>query len=151
MTASEFEADPEGLRGEIQETRREMTGVIEAAPPDAFDLAPRGEWSVERVLRHVVQSEQLYAAVIRTLRGQSAPAGPPLPARFESDAEVLAALAGSRQLVREALEGVTEDQFYDLRQVGLNEESAKGILENLAMHDDEHAHQIRKTIGEVAK
>ena len=151
MTSSEFESDLAELRGEIEEGRRELSRVIEAVAADAFEIAPRGEWSIERILRHVVQSEQLYAAVISTLRGQSAPAGPPLPARFESGEQVLASLAESRQLVLAALEGVTEDQFYELRQIGMNEESIKSVLENLAMHDDEHAHQIRKTVGEVRK
>ncbi|MEX0801203.1 MAG: DinB family protein [Dehalococcoidia bacterium] len=149
MATASFEDQLQGLREEIEEARRDLVRVIEGVPADAFGLAPRGEWSIERILRHVVQSEQLYASVISMLRRKSAEMAPKLPDGFESGAEVVRALAESRRMIVAALDGVTEDEFYEMRQVGLNDESVKSTLENLAMHDHEHASQIEKTVAEV--
>lgn len=149
MATESFEDQLQQLRVEIEEARRELIRVIEAVPPDAFGLAPRGEWSIERILRHVVQSEQLYASVISMLRRKSAEIAPKLPDGFESGEEVARALAEARRMIVAALDGVTEDEFYEMRQFGMNEESIKSTLENLAMHDHEHARQIEKTVAEI--
>ena len=150
MPVQGFEEQLRALRQDMELARAELVGAIEAVPRELFKVAPRGEWSVEAVLRHVVKSERFYSSAVDRLRDRPVAARATEPSPFDGTAEALQALADVRQELLAALDGVTEDAFYEMKQLGFNEESIKSILENVAMHDQEHAHQIAKTVAEVA-
>ena len=151
MPAQTFKEQLQALRRDLELARQELVRAVEAVPDDLFGAAPRGEWSVDAMLRHVVKSEHLYASGIDLLRGRAAAAPLAERGRLESGDKAMPALAVARKRFLTALEGVTEDEFYEMKQLGFNEESIKSILENVAMHDREHAHQIAKTVTEVAE
>ena len=67
----------------------------------------------------------------------------PAPARIRR-------LAASREAVLAALEGIDEESFYRLVPGGLNDWSILSTLENIALHDHEHAAQIRDILSRSA-
>ena len=150
MPAQDFEEQLRALRQDLELAREELVRAVEGVPSGLFDIAPRGGWSVAAVLRHVVRSERFYSSAIHRLRGRQAELSVPEPNRFQDGAQALQALAEARQQLLAALDDVTEGEFYEMRKVGINEESIRSILENVAQHDREHAHQIAKTVAEVA-
>lgn len=148
--AATFEQQLTGLRRELELGREELERTIQAAPGGLFGVAPRGEWSVSAMLKHVIGAEYFYASAVETLRerpSQGVPAGLAAPA---DGAAALTALRASRGRLLAALDGVGEEEFYRMKQLGPNEESIKSIMANVAMHDHEHARQIATTVAEVA-
>ena len=102
---------------------------------------------MHRVLEHVIQSEQLYATLISALRGlpvgraeRPSCAGQPVD-------EILCLLDSSRTALLSALDGVDEDSFYTIKQLGHEEYSVLSLLENVAGHDREHARQIAEILA----
>ncbi len=109
---------------------------------DDADLgrARRGGWTIAKVLEHITGSEWHYARLVRQLR--SAEDIPPENVAAASVAESVDALARSRAALLNAIEGVTEDDFYRLGTVGREEYSVVSVLENVEQHDIEHLGQI---------
>jgi hypothetical protein len=107
----------------------------------------RGGWSVQEVLRHLIDSEVAYANVIGYLRGM------PTDLARASDDDIASGPAAARALERvrasllTLIDGVDEATFYDLRPVGKERYSILSVLENVASHDQEHLHQISKTLA----
>ncbi len=139
---SEFDRDLEAVRRECGLDRETLLSVVAALSDADLDRARRGGWTVRRVLEHVIQSEWLYITLVNHLRGQQTAntprkAGPP-----ESVAEASREIEVSRQALLAAIEGVDEETFYQLERVGHEEYSVLSVLENVALHDREHAAQV---------
>jgi hypothetical protein len=101
------------------------------------------------VLEHVIDSEWLYGRLVQHLRGREASdeieSGAPA-----NGADAERRLAASRQALLSAVEGVDEETFYRLQKLGHEEYSVVSILENTAMHDHEHATQVREILSATA-
>lgn len=139
---SEFDRDLEAALRECGLDRETLLSVVVALSDADLDRARRGGWTVRRVLEHVIRSEWLYITLVNHLRGQQ-PANTPMEAGPpESVAEASRDLEASRQALLAAIEGVDEETFYQLGRVGHEEYSVISVLENVALHDREHAAQV---------
>jgi hypothetical protein len=144
---SDFQPDLEAALGDLAEARAALVSAVQPLSGDELERSRRGGWPVRKILDHVVRSESRYAIVVSHLRGQPVPEIP-LPDGEITDAEdALCRLDTTRRALLAALEGVSEDDFYTLRQVAHEEYSILSILENAAHHDQEHAAQIRATLS----
>jgi len=108
---------------------------------------------VRAILLHVIGGERHYVNGIRSLRGS--PGGQPPQGTLsviESSGDAVRMLEESRSHLLTAIEGIDEDAFYRLAPL-LNEEghgqtySALSVLENIALHDREHAAQIEEVVA----
>ncbi len=147
--SSEFDRDLGSARKECDRDRRTLLSVVGALRDPDLDRARRGGWTVQRVLEHVIQSEWLYVGLVHHLRGHNTEktpleAGPPA-----SVAASRRDLEESRQALLAAIDGVVEDTFYQLQRVGHEEYSVLSVLENVALHDREHAAQLEAIVGLV--
>lgn len=145
---SEFSDDLSRLRSQLSEAREELLHVVTSLPNDKLDSARRGGWSTRRVLEHVISSEQAYARVIAHLRGQPI-AGEIPPSLPGSVDDAKAKLSAARQALLGTLEGVDEDSFYALKQLGHEEYSVLSVLENARSHDHEHGEQLSEILGSL--
>ena len=138
---SEFTDDLSRLRAELDEARSEFLAVLDSIPDDKLDSARRGGWSIRRVLDHVISPEHAYARLIAHVRKQPiTDAMPPSdPASMDDAKEKLSA---SHALLLSALDGVGEDDFYNIDRIGHEEYSIMSILENARNHDHEHSGQL---------
>lgn len=145
---TDFQTDKQTLLNDLADARDELLRTVRPLTPEDLARARRGGWTVARILQHVIQSERLYAQAIAALVGAAAPVidktGEP-----QSIAETIAALEATRAAALHALEHASEDNFYEIKQLGHEEYSVLSVIENVANHDREHSEQIRKTLGEV--
>lgn len=142
---SDFEDDRDQLLSDLRESRQAQIGVVSGLTTEQLAQARRGSWTVARILDHVLHSERLYTQLISVFSGASVT--PPDRGEIVEPADAISALNASRDCFLEAANQVSEDDFYRLQTIGHEEYSVLSILENNAAHDDEHAEQIRKTIG----
>ncbi len=99
------------------------------------------------MLEHVIQSEQLYAALIGALRGLPVGQVERPSCAGQAATEILCLLDSSRTALLSALDGVGEETFYTIKQMGHEEYSVISLLENVASHDREHARQIAEILA----
>jgi uncharacterized damage-inducible protein DinB len=131
----------------IAAAREELLGAVRTLGPAELEATRRGGWSVREVLRHVIDSEVAYAKVVGFLRSA------PVELATAGDDDVATGAAAADALVRvrarllDAVAGVDEATFYDLRPLGREQYSVLSVLENIASHDHEHREQLRKTLG----
>ncbi len=142
----EFERDLERCRSELDAARRELLSVVTALKDSDLERGRRGEWTARRILEHVIQSEWLYSRVLTHLRALPVP-GDAIDAKPGSSADAVDRLAASRAALNKAFDGVDEETFYRLAQLGHEEYSVLSILENEINHEREHAAQIRRTVS----
>lgn len=143
---SEFPDDLSRLQAELSEARHEFLAVVDSIPEGKLDSARRGGWSARRVLDHVISSEQAYARVIGALRSQPIGAEMP-PTQPTSVADAKTKLSAGREILLGVLEGVDEDSFYTLQQLGHEEYSVLSVLENARSHDHEHGEQLSEILA----
>jgi uncharacterized damage-inducible protein DinB len=143
---SEFNDDLSRLRTELQDARRQLLAVVDSVPEGKLDSSRRGGWSARRVLDHVISSEQAYARVIGALRSQPIQGEMP-PSQPLSIEDAKAKLSAARQTLLGVLDGVDEDQFYALKQLGNEEYSVISVLENARGHDHEHGEQLSEILN----
>jgi uncharacterized damage-inducible protein DinB len=143
--SDDFSTDLANARSAAQEAREALRTRIGALDDTDLDRERRGGWPVRRVLEHVVESEVAYARVIAHLR--SATPRQIEPPAISSVASTLAALQATRAMLLDALDGVSETEFYELRALGHEQYSILSVLENVAMHDDEHLGQIGRILA----
>src|SRR5437660_11824704 len=65
---------------DIEADRDSLLAVVTPLTREDFGYARRGGWTIERVLQHVIESEQTYAKLLAHQCGKTAPdvnAGPP--------------------------------------------------------------------------
>jgi uncharacterized damage-inducible protein DinB len=142
---SEFSDDLSRLRAELSEARREFLAIVDSVPEGKLDNARRGGWSARRVLDHVISSEQAYARVIGHLRRKPIEGEVP-PSQPASVEDATAKLSSARDTLLGALDGVDEDSFYTLQQLGHEEYSVLSVLENARSHDHEHGEQLSEIL-----
>jgi uncharacterized damage-inducible protein DinB len=144
---SEFEQDLAENKAAIVEARAALLGRLRAMTEDDLRRTRRGGWSIQEVLRHVIDSEIAYARVIGFLRNKPLQIADAGPSDVASVPAVIAALERYREALTSAVDGVDEDAFYEVRSLGKDQYSVMSVLENVADHDHEHLGQIAKTIG----
>ncbi|MEX2246293.1 MAG: DinB family protein [Dehalococcoidia bacterium] len=144
---SEFERDlsenvqaAEGARAALLERLRQLSD-------EDLRRTRRGGWSVQEVLRHVIEAEVGYTRVIAHLRSLSLQIPDATPDDVTSMPAVIAALERYRRELAAAVDGVDEATFYEVRALGREQYSVMSVLENVADHDHEHLGQIAKTVG----
>lgn len=143
---SELEQDLATNREALASARAELIDALSALTDTDLQRARRGGWTVARVLEHVIESEWLYARLISHLR--DAPVqGDVVSGALSSTGDARARLDASREALLQALDGVDEEAFYRLRDVAHEEYSVLSVLENTAMHDHEHADQVRAIVA----
>ena len=143
--ASEFTDDLSRLRTELDEARSGFLTVVDSIADDKLDSARRGGWSIRRVLEHVIYSEHAYARLIAHLRKQPiTDALPPSEPSSMNDAKEK--LSVSHATLLDALDGVGEDDFYNIGRIGHEEYSIMSILENARSHDHEHGGQLAEVL-----
>ncbi len=145
--ADEFAGDLAFARKELDISRRELLAVVGALADADLARERRGGWTVGRVLEHVIQSEWLYARLVTHLRerpveGDVVTGVPP------SVEEAKERLNSAHAALLAALEGVDEESFYRLREVGHEEYSIMSVVENQVNHDREHAEQVQTILSQ---
>jgi uncharacterized damage-inducible protein DinB len=142
----EFQRDLAANIDAIAAARAALLQQLRTLSDDDLRTARRGGWSVQEVLRHVIDAEVSYARVVAHLRSaplQIVDAGPDDVASVSA---AIAALERYRVALVSASEGVDEDAFYNVRSLGTVQYSVMSVLENVADHDHEHLAQIAKTL-----
>jgi uncharacterized damage-inducible protein DinB len=143
---SQLAADLERSRTDLETARNELLQTLSRLSDSDLQRAPRGQWSVQRVLEHVLQSERLYAAGLAHLQGQPQPdQSTDIPSDLSG---FVRALDVTRKTALDLLDGASESTFYEIRPLGHEEYSPLSLLENVAMHDREHAAQIEQIMAE---
>jgi len=142
---SEFQSDLAALKTDIDASRTQLDSAV--ATINNLDRARRGGWSLRRILEHVIDSEWLYAILVSHLGGQQAPDRPQVSLDAADIADAARQLTTCRQALLTALNGATEDNFYEIQKLGHEEYSILSVLENVANHDREHAEQINKVLS----
>ena len=144
--SDEFDRDLATARDSLASAREGLLAVVSALAEDDLTRARRGGWSVRKVLEHVIHSEWLYSRLATHLRGRPPPEEPE-PAAFASVAEAAEQLDAVRAALLAAIDGVDEESFYRLQTVGHEEYSVLSLLENVALHDREHAPQVQEILA----
>ncbi len=111
----------------------------------------RGGWSMQEVLRHVIDAEIAYARVVGFLRSLSVKIADATPDDVASMPAVITALERYRRALESAVDGVDEDTFYEVRALGKDQYSVMSVLENVADHDHEHAGQIARILASTGE
>ena len=142
MSEPSFEADLEALTNDITTARADLVSAVQRLSDSDLDRARRGGWSIRRVMEHVIQSEWLYASAVAHLQGKPVPEGGSTSCEGQPVDEILCMLDSGRGALLNALEGVGEDVFYEVKGMGHEEYSVLSVLENVSNHDREHADQI---------
>ena len=148
--SAEFDRDLQRARDDIAAGREQLLDVVDALSDDDLDRVRRGGWSVRRVLEHVIESEWLYAGLATHLRDLPRREGDTPSTKAPSVAEATRAMGAAREALLAAVEGVDEETFYRLGAVGHEEYSVLSLLENVALHDREHAPQVREILQATA-
>ncbi len=143
--STEFANDLARLRTELADRRSELLAVVDRLSDAKLGAARRGGWSARRVLDHVISSEQAYARVLAHLRGRPIDGEPP-PSQPASVEDARAKLSTARETLLVALDGVDEESFYALKQLGQEEYSILSVLENARSHDLEHGEQLSEIL-----
>jgi len=143
---TEFERDLATAQEDLDSARHGLLAVVRPLSDADFDRARRGGWSVRRVLEHVIWSEWMYARMTGHLRDLPAQGEVELGAPDDAS-DTIRRLAASREALCGALEGVDEGSFYRLKTMGHEEYSIISVLENVSLHDHEHAEQVQKILG----
>jgi len=143
---NDFERELQAARTSVESARSGLLSLIGGLSDDDLARGRRGHWTVGGVLDHVVQSDWYYVRLIHQLRELpfEAPAG--AENQVESLATVTDALSTSRDAILAASDGVDEETFYKLGG-GHQQYSILSVLENVAMHDEEHSAQIAEITG----
>ena len=144
---TQFTLDREATLADLTAARADLVSAVQPLSASGLDRARRGGWPVHRILEHVIQSEWLYAQVAATLSGKPAPERGSTACAGQPADEVLCLLDASRTALLQAIEGVSEDAFYEVKRLGHEEYSVLSLIENAAAHDHEHAAQVRATVG----
>jgi uncharacterized damage-inducible protein DinB len=147
MTEPNFTADLEAALADLASARADLVSAVQPLSAADLDRARRGGWPVHHILEHVIQSEWLYAQVAATLSGKPTPKRGSTACAGQPADEVLCLLDASRTALLQAIDGVSEDAFYEIKRFGHEEYSVLSLLENAAAHDHEHAAQVRVTVG----
>src|SRR5574341_1280338 len=134
-----FSLDLEAALADLSSARADLVPTVQALSAADLERARRGGWPVHRILEHVIESEWMYAQAAAYLCGKSAAERGSTTCAGQPADEILCMLDSSRTALLGAIEGVSEDAFYEIKRLGHEEYSVLSILENAAAHDREHA------------
>ena len=147
--SDEFDRDLSKAREDTSQARDGLLAVLRDLKDEDLDKERRGGWSVRKVLEHAIHSEVLYGRLARHLRELPQPEDEAVTVPPATVASAISALENSRAALEAAIDGVGEETFYTLRVVGHEEYSILSLLENVALHDREHAPQIQDIVSSV--
>ena len=147
--SDEFDRDLSKAREDTSQARDGLLAVLRDLKDEDLDKERRGGWSVRKVLEHAIHSEVLYGRLARHLRELPQPEDEATTVPPPTVASAISALENSRGALETAIDGVDEETFYTLRVVGHEEYSILSLLENVALHDREHAPQIQDIVSSV--
>ena len=147
--SAEFDRDLQRARAAMRTGRGALVEGGSAGREDDLDRVRRGGWSGGRVLEHVIESEWLYTRLATHLRDLPQPDETP-STEAPSVAEATRAMGAAREALLAAVAGVDEETFYRLGAVGHEEYSVLSLLENVALHDREHAPQVQEILQATA-
>ena len=147
--SDEFDRDLSKAREDTSHARDGLLAVLRDLKDEDLDGERRGGWSVRKVLEHAIHSEVLYGRLARHLRELPQPEDEAITVPPPTVASAISALENSRGALETAIDGVDEETFYTLRVVGHEEYSILSLLENVALHDREHAPQIQDIVSSV--
>ncbi|MCH7580474.1 MAG: DinB family protein [Chloroflexi bacterium] len=147
--SDEFDRDLSKAREDTSQARDGLLAVLRDLKDEDLDKERRGGWSVRKVLEHAIHSEVLYGRLARHLRELPQPEDEAITVPPPTVASAISALENSRAALETAIDGVDEETFYTLRVVGHEEYSILSLLENVALHDREHAPQIQDIVSSV--
>ena len=147
--SDEFDRDLSKAREDTSQARDGLLAVLRDLKDEDLDKERRGGWSVRKVLEHAIHSEVLYGRLARHLRELPQPEDEAITVPPPTVASAISALENSRAALEAAIDGVDEETFYTLRVVGHEEYSILSLLENVALHDREHAPQIQDIVSSV--
>ena len=147
--SNEFDRDLSKAREDTSQARDGLLAVLRDLKDEDLDKERRGGWSVRKVLEHAIHSEVLYGRLARHLRELPQPEDEAVTVPPATVASAISALENSRAALEAAIDGVDEETFYTLRVVGHEEYSILSLLENVALHDREHAPQIQDIVSSV--
>jgi len=142
----EFARDLEQTRRDATEARAELVRVLKGLQDSDLDRERRGNWSIRKVLEHTIHSEVLYSRLARHLCGLAQDEHEPDTKPPATVADAITELEASRKALFDAIEGVDEETFYKMHVIGREEYSVLSLLENVTLHDREHAPQIREIV-----
>lgn len=144
---NEFERDLAENTSAIQTARASLLERLRVLTDEDLLRGRRGGWSIQEVLRHVIDAEVAYTKVLGFLRFR--PVGPANASDDDvaSASAAVAALARTRNQFVTFIDGIDEATFYELRALGREQYSVVSVLENVASHDHEHLEQIAKTLA----
>lgn len=143
---SEFDADLAAIRKRLDKARAALLPIVTELTDAHLSRARRGGWPVRKVLEHVIHSEYLYTCLAYHLRGLPRPEIEE-PQPFADVPEACAQLGAIRGHLLTAIDGIDEEVFYKLETAGHEEYSFISLLENVALHDTEHAPQISEILA----
>jgi hypothetical protein len=146
----EFERDLSENTKAIETARASLLERLRLLTDEDLRRGRRGGWSIQEVLRHVIDAEIAYTKVIAHLRGLSLQVPESTPDDVGTMSATVTALERSRGVLSSAFSGVDESTFYELRLLGREQYSVLSVLENVASHDHEHLEQIVKTVASSA-
>ena len=144
---SQLAADLETVRQELDSSRAALLQTLGTMSDADLGRGRRGGWSIGRVLEHVLDSERLYVAGLAHLQGQPQPNQE--KTRPDDVQGFVDALEATRKAALALLQDASEDTFYEIRSLGHEEYSVLSLLENVALHDREHAAQIEQIMAEA--
>ncbi len=147
--SDEFERDLSKANEDAAQAREDLLAVLHGLNDEDLDKERRGGWSVRKVLEHAIHSEVLYGRLARHLRELPQPEDEAATVPPATVADAISALEHSRAALEDAIGGVDEETFYTLHVVGHEEYSILSLLENVALHDREHAPQIKYIVSSV--
>jgi len=143
----EFQRDLSENLSTLHSARSELLRQVRSLGDDDLRAARRGGWSVQEVLRHVIDSEVAYTKALAFLRATPVEIPNASDDDVASSEAAVKALERARRQLAALLDGVDEETFYELRALGREQYSVVSVLENVAAHDHEHAEQIAKTLA----
>jgi len=131
----------------IRDARAGLLKQVRSLTAEDLQRVRRGGWSVQEVLRHVIDSEVAYAKVLGFLRNSPPDIASASDDEIASGAAAADALERVRRTILSLVDGIDEATFYELRALGNEQYSVVSVLENIASHDHEHLEQISKTLA----
>jgi hypothetical protein len=137
---SGFQQHLSDVTANLDRARGELLAVLSNLTDEDLVQSRRGGWTVGKVLDHIIGSEWHYAQLAASLRGMEAIQ--PADHQGGGVAVMTEALSGSRDALLTSIQGVSEEVFYRLGNVGREEYSIISVLENVEQHDIEHLAQI---------
>lgn len=143
----EFQRDLSENVKAIVAARITLLEQITQLSDDDLRTTRRGGWSVQEVLRHLIDAEVSYAKVLGFLRSRPVELPNVTDDDVASSQAAVAALGRARAALLALVEGVDETAYYDVRSLGATQYSVMSVLENVADHDHEHVGQIAKTLA----